>query len=274
VNARHFSLLLILAASAPATAKGHLDQASAREPGSAFHQCSAKREFTLPGRGGGPALSAIRNGKAVTVEPGSGKESIWGSIQVDPDGRTRALHLAWVQGGFAWPYMWRQDLGPIEMTVIFDRAAPGPAAASFDPAQLQVQISVYSARKLKRSLVFRLWRDDQPDGTLGLGGQAAIPLWLYSAQVKLSWADLSAFAKAAHELNYDVAEPVHVGSLEGPRRLSSGKLDLSIMPAVIDAFRSAEGDLLALAAHKEQLCTPQVEPEPGPGASISATGKP
>jgi hypothetical protein len=266
-------------ADLPPAAPSVFSQEWGRAAGAEFWSCRIKHAFALPGRGGGAALMGTREGKRVSVKPwpGAVRENVDAAIEVEADGRTSGLAVSWVQsGGLGWPYVWREDLGPIGMTARFERRGIGPAQPSFDPAALLLELSVHSAKKLKGPLLFHLWREGQKAWLLGLGGEARIPPWRHSAAVNVRWADVALYAQGQRELSYEFIQPMPFPYDRVPDPLAAGNLDIAVMPRVLEAFRAAEAELLSVAADKEKRCEKQVEPEMSPEATIgvSATRMP
>ncbi len=243
-----------------------------RSTGDVFYRCALNQRFSLPGFGGGAAVWARPGKPDVPVKPGDAVERIDASVEVDEkDGRLSNLTISWVQSGLlGWPYVWRADIHPIYLIAHFDGPEVLPVGApAFDPARLKIRFDVRSARKLNRALYFQLWRDDQDKGSLTLGAPALVAARRKSAEVSIAWPDLAAYARGHRWLHYQLyrSEPAR----DYVRRIviSEGKVDLTIMPALLDEFRRAEQALMAnVAARKD--CTREVVPEPDPndGADI------
>ncbi|MEA3046988.1 MAG: hypothetical protein QOJ53_1320 [Sphingomonadales bacterium] len=251
----------LLFAAAPAAA-----QRFERAPGTVYHYCTARHDFPfLRAQGRQPVMATRIHGRVETQPwPDAGLERIDGGIEVYEDGSVRDLNLSWMQAGLmGWPYVWRPDIHPIYLIGKFRKIeGVDRAATNFEPGALELQIEILSERRLRKPLIFRLWRDDQAPGTLALGGEAVIPAWRRSANLTVFWRDLAAYAGGQQQLNYTLSEPARFPYNGVPRMEARGTLDLSIMPALLDAFRAAEAALMRRAANAAHDCQRLVEPEP------------
>jgi hypothetical protein len=256
---RLFAAILLLAA-APAAA-----QRFERAPGTVYHYCTARHDFPLLRAEGRPPVMATRTHGRVETQPWpeAGFERVDGGVEVDGDGSVRDLSISWVQAGLiGWPYVWRPEIHPIYLIGRFRKVeGVGRAPANFEPGALELEIQVLSERRLRNPLIFRLWRSDQAPGTLALGGEAVIPAWRRSAVATLPWRDLAAFAGGQRQLNYTLSEPARFPYIRMPRMEARGTLDLSIMPALLDAFRAAEAAVMRRAADPARDCQRLVVPE-------------
>ena len=238
-----------------------------RSTGDVVYRCSLKQAFSLPGFGGGTAVWAQRGKPNVPFKPGDAVERIDASVEVDEkDGALSNLSISWVQSGLlGFPYVWRADLHPVYLIASFHRAEILPAGRpGFDPAGLIIKIDVVSATKLGRRLDFRLWKDGQDKLSLMLGGPAHVPVRRKSAEARVAWPELAAYARGHRWLHYGLFR-----STSPYLPITEGRVDLSIMPALLEQFRKAEQALMANVAARRD-CTRQVVPEPNPddGADI------
>lgn len=244
--------------------------ASERAPGDIYYRCALKQRFSLPGFVGGAPIWARPDGRKTPVKPGEAIEQIDASLEVDDkDGALSDLSISWVQSGrLGWPYIWRADLHPVYLIASFNLLEPLPAdTPAFDPARLKIEIEVVSERKLKPGLNFRLWRDRRDKEWLSLGGPAHVPAWRKSAEVSIAWPDLAAYAQGDRWLHYELSQPDPVDGYAFRRTVSQGRVDLSIIPALVEEFRKAEQVLRANAAARNG-CERQVQPEPSERESI------
>lgn len=241
-----------------------------RAPGDRFHHCSIIRKFSLPGFAGPPVWARPRQPNA-PAKPGEAIEQIDASLEVDEkDGVISNLSISWVQsGGMGWPYVWRADLHPIYLTASFRQAEAGPAGTgpAFDHRALKIRMSVLSARKLRHALAFRLWRDGQAWDSLSLGGPAHLPAWGKSAEVSIEWSELAAYAGDHRWLHYELYRPRPEGRTLVRQTVSKGRVDLSIIPAVLEEFLKAEEALRANVPTRRG-CEAEVELEQPEGAEI------
>jgi hypothetical protein len=246
--------------------------AAGRATGDVYYGCHLKQAFSLPGFGGGTAIWAQPGKPNVPVKPGDTFERIDASVEVDEkDGARSNLSISWVQSGrMGWPYVWRADLHPIYLIASFQRPEMLPAGGpAFDPAGLIIKLDVVSDKKLSRVLDFRLWREGQDRESLTLGGPADVARRRKSAEVSIAWPELAAYAKAERWLHYQLYRSVPEPDYVRRDVVSEGRVDLSIMPALVETFRRAEQALMANVAARRD-CTREIVPEPDPndGADI------
>jgi hypothetical protein len=254
-------LTALATASAPAVAAG-------RVPGDIYDRCSVKWPFSLPGFGGGKP--AWQERKDASPRSQDVPERIDASVEVDEkDGLLSDMSISWVQNGLmGWPYVWRADLHPIYLIASFRQpdnlSGDSPA---FDPAGLKIQLEVLSGRKLHNPLALRFWREGQDRQSLTLGGPADVPAWGKSAEVTVPWPELADYANGQPWLHYELYRPRLAGGYAPKATISEGRVDLSIVPALIEEFRKAEQALRSSVAARRD-CERNVEPEPSPDADI------
>ena len=242
-------------------------EAAAREPGTVFHRCNVQHRFTLPGAFGGPVrVASGPSGHVRTIEQADSPELINASIDVEPQGTTSGLSMAWVQNGFfESPETGRRaDLHPVFMQARFGGAifwAP-QEWARFDPGAMEVEITIVSQRPIRHPLLFRLYRPEARLGLLTLGGPAELRYaGRRSASVRVLWRDLAAFADGRDRLTAELSEVSGVA-------VTRGTLDLAILPRLIEHFRAAEAEARARAPEAATRCERQVEPEVPDDATI------
>jgi hypothetical protein len=242
-------------------------QAAAREPGTVFHRCSVQHRFTLPGAFGGPVrVASGPSGHVRTVEQADSAELINASIDVEQQGTMSGLSIAWAQNGFfGSPETGRRaDLHPVFMQARFGGAifwAP-QEWARFDPAAMEIEITVASQRPIRHPLLFRLYRPEARLGLLTLGGPAELRYaGRMSASVRVLWRDLAAFADGRDRLTAELSNASGVP-------ITRGTLDLAVLPRLIEHFRAAEAEVRALAPEAATRCERQVEPEVPDDATI------
>jgi hypothetical protein len=250
--------------SAPAFA------AAGRAPNDVFYRCSVKHSFRLPGFAGGTQVWTERRGRDLTTKPGDIPERIDAWLEVnEKDGIVSELSISWVQNGrMGWPYVWRADLHPIYLVASFQESQilPGGSPA-FDPASLKIKLEVVSGKKLRDTLAFRFWRRGQNKQSLMLGGPAQVPAWRKSAEVTVAWPELASYAKGQPSLHYELYRPRSGDGFAPQDVISEGRVDLSIIPTLIEEFRKAELALMANVAGRRD-CERIVEPEPSEEATI------
>jgi hypothetical protein len=278
ISAMSRLLLVSLAfvSSLPASA-----QPTQRAAGTVFYRCSSTHEFDLPGAFGRDAVLASRSGRNRTVMtvpwPANIREQVGASVEVDEQGRMSRLEINWHQrGSIGWPQVWRPDVHPIYLSAQYaEREVADPRGGMIDPASVEVSMRVVSERKMKRTLLFRLWRDGQPPDQLTLGGRATVPAWRRSAEIKLSLSDLLAFRRGDTHLHYAVAQPEAFPTLRhGRGMMIFGMVDVSILPRVLEEMETARRRLAEIVQPVGPNCTRYVEPEPSDDAFITPTFNP
>jgi hypothetical protein len=260
----------LIGAAAALSALATPAAAADRAAGDIFFRCHIRHSFSLPGFLGGTPIWARPGRPNAPAGPRDSIEQIDASAEMDEkDGALSNLSISWVQSGrLGWPYVWRADIHPVYLIASFLEedvaAASGPA---FDPAKLRIKITHVSDTKLNRDLDFRLWRDGQDRTSLMLGGPADVALQRKSADVSIAWPELAAYAKGDRWLHYGLYRSRPAGSHVRRWTVHEGRVDLSIMPALLEQFRKAEQALRTSIAERRD-CVRNVEPELSDEATI------
>jgi hypothetical protein len=260
-----------LLAAAPAAAQ----PVPQREPGTVFHICSAAHDIPiLRFLGAEPRLAVRRGGQVETMPmPASERDRFSARAEVDPDGSLRDLDMSWYPPGMlGWPQTWRPDLHPVYVNAKLDRPwVPSGAPNLFEPGMLNLELEFRSERRLNGVWAFQFTSTEYGRGRAELLALAQVPYWRRSARLALRWTIVEQLAEGRPRIAWQFA-PATFWDQRHPHGLpTSGQLDLSFMPAVIEGFRTLEARLRERIARAPELCERQVEPEPPDEATITTT---
>ena len=253
----------LICAAAALSAVATPAAAANRAPGDIFFRCHIRQSFSLPGFLGGTPVWARPGRPNAPAGPRDAIEQIDASVEVnEKDGALSNLSISWVQSGrLGWPYVWRADIYPVYLIASFlEEEVPAASGQALDPGKLKIKISVVSDSKLHRDLTFRLWRDGQDMTSLTLGGPADVAVQRKSADVSIAWPELADYARGQSWLHYGLYRSKPARDFVRRWAIHQGRIDLSIMPALLEQFRKAEGALMANVAARRD-CMRNVEPE-------------